>query len=176
MAGACGDGDSSPISPSGQGTLKVFLTDAPAVQVSQVHVFIAGLTVKRSESPVERIANETGLVDLLALAGRTQLLVSAGVTPGTYEFIQVDLDESQSSVVEDANGEPKPLKIPSTEIKVLGGFEVLDAGVTTLVLDFDAYQSLVQQGNGQWLLKPVIVMREVTTGSTSLPQSISQHP
>ena len=90
------------------------------------------------------------------------LLVTLSVESGTYEFFQVDLDESGSYVVE--SGEEKPLQIPSTEIKVLGGFEVPEGEATTLLLDFDVDQSLVQEGNGEWLLKPVIVMQQVTTG------------
>ncbi len=69
----------------------------------------------------------------------------------------MDLDETQSTVVEAASGEMKNLKIPSQEIKVLGGFEVLEGGTTTLTLDFDAAQSLKKRGNGEWLLQPVIL-------------------
>ncbi len=90
------------------------------------------------------------------------LLVTLSVESGTYEFIQVDLDESRSYVVE--SRDEKPLQIPSTEIKVLGGFEVPEGEATTLLLDFDVNQSLVLEGNGQWLLQPVIVIQQVTTG------------
>ena len=51
-----------------------------------------------------------------------------------------------------------PLRIPSQEIKILGGFRVDDDGTTTITLDFDAERSLVKLGNGEWLLKPVIAM------------------
>ena len=46
--------------------------------------------------------------------------------------------------------------------KSLGGFEVGADGVTTVILDWDADESLVLRGNGEWLLKPVIAM-EVST-------------
>ncbi len=159
LATACGG---TPLSPSGQGILHIQLTDAPTDEVSEVNVFIVGLTMKHSERPVERIASESVLVNLMDLEDTSVLLVTLSVEPGTYEFIQVDLDESGSYVVE--SGEPKPLQIPSTEIKVLGGFEVQPGGITTLLLDFDGDQSLVQEGNGEWLLQPVIVMQQVTIG------------
>ncbi len=88
-------------------------------------------------------------------------LTSERVATRTETVIQVDLDESRSYVVE--SGERKLLQIPSTEIKVLGGFEVPEGEATTLLLDFDVNQSLVLEGNGQWLLQPVIVMQHVTT-------------
>ncbi len=159
LAAACGG---TPLSPSGQGLLHIQLTDAPTDEVSEVNVFIVGLTMKHSERPVEQIDSTPVLVNLLDLEDTSVLLVTLSVEAGTYEFIQMDLDESQSYVVE--SGEQKPLQIPSTEIKVLGGFEVPEGEATTLLLDFDVNQSLVQEGNGQWLLQPVIVMQEVTTG------------
>ena len=159
LATACGG---TPLSPSGQSILHIQLTDAPTDEVSEVNVFIVGLTIKHSEKPVEQIANEFGLVDLLDLEDASVLLVSLSVESGSYDFIQVDLDESRSYVVE--SGERKLLQIPSTEIKVLGGFEVPEGEATTLLLDFDVNQSLVHEGNGEWLLQPVIVMQQVTTG------------
>ncbi len=159
LASACGG---TPLSPSGQGILHIQLTDAPTDEVSEVNVFIVGLTMKHSERPVEQITSESVLVNLMDLEDTSVLLVTLSVESGTYEFIQVDLDESRSYVVE--SGEEKPLQISSTEIKVLGGFEVPEGEATTLLLDFDVNQSLVQEGNGQWLLQPVIVMQQVTTG------------
>ncbi len=144
--------------------MHIQLTDAPTDEVSEVNVFIVGLTMKHSERPVEQIAGEFGLVNLLDLEDTSVLLVTLSVESGTYEFIQVDLDESRSYVVVKASGEEEPLQIPSTEIKVLGGFEVPEGEATTLLLDFDVDQSLVQEGNGEWLLQPVIVMQHVTTG------------
>ena len=51
-----------------------------------------------------------------------------------------------------------PLRIPSEEIKVLGGFTVTEEGLTTVTLDFVAEESLVLLGNDEWLLQPVILM------------------
>lgn len=84
---------------------------------------------------------------------------AAPTAPGRYEFIQVQLDESRSNVVD--AGQVEPLQVPSEKIKLLGGFEFLEDGTTTVLLDFDAEQSLVLRGNGEWLLKPVILMADV---------------
>jgi len=152
--GACDEG--SPTGPDSSGRLAVRMTDAPIDEVAEVNVHITGLTVKRSGSPVERISNDLGTVDLLTLDNTSMLLTTANVQAGTYEFIQVDLSEEGSNVVLEGSSEELPLAIASDEIKVLGGFTVDENGTTTVLLDFDAQASLRQLGTGDWLLTPVI--------------------
>ena len=94
---ACGsDGPTSPRT----GTLRVEMTDDPTDQLEEINVFITGLTVKHAQEPVERIADEIGLIDLLSLQDTTELLATANVEPGIYQFIRVDLDEERSNVLE----------------------------------------------------------------------------
>lgn len=160
---ACNSSDSP--TDTGGSQLAVLLTDAPTDDVSEINVYISGLTVKHSEQPVEEIVADVGLVDLLTLTnGATELLATVPADAGQYEFIMVELDESQSFVVEASSGAELPLQIPSQEIKVLGGFEVFEDMTTTLTLDFDAEASLLQLGNGDWLMKPVIVLAGVDHG------------
>ncbi|MFQ5789274.1 MAG: DUF4382 domain-containing protein, partial [Acidobacteriota bacterium] len=73
-------------SPTSVGTLAIQLTDDPTDEVSQVNVYINGLMVKHDQRPVERIARNVGIVDLLSLQDTTQLLATAGVEAGVYEF------------------------------------------------------------------------------------------
>lgn len=157
---ACGGGGSAGGASTGQGTLAVRLTDNHTDAVEEVNVYIVGLMIKLSNGPVQTLNCCNTKVDLLSLAGTSQLLAVAQVQEGTYEFIQIELDESQSNIVE--NGVTKTLQIPSEKIKVLGGFEVQAGLTTTVVLDFDAHESLVLQGNGQWLLTPVILLANVS--------------
>jgi hypothetical protein len=153
------DGGSNSVTSSSDplGTLSIYLTDAPTDEVSSVNVYITGLTIKRSGASVERFGNNVGLIDLLDLRDSTMLIAEDNVTAGDYEFIRVELDQSRSNVI--VSGEALPLKIPSEEIKVLGGFVVPTGGFTNILLDFDADKSLVKLGNGNWLLKPVIVKK-----------------
>jgi hypothetical protein len=153
------DGGSNSVTSSSDplGTLSIYLTDAPTDEVSSVNVYITGLTIKRSGASVERFSNDVGLIDLLDLRDSTLLIAEDNVTAGDYEFIRVGLDQSRSNVI--VSGETLPLKIPSEEIKVLGGFVVPTGGFTNILLDFDADKSLVKLGNGNWLLKPVIVKK-----------------
>jgi hypothetical protein len=80
----------------------------------------------------------------------------ATVEPGDYVSLRINLDEQLSNIVE--GGTIFPIRIPSQEIKILGGFSVRDDGPTSVTLDFDAERSLVRLGNGEWLLKPIITM------------------
>ena len=155
------DGGSSSVTTSSDplGTLTIYLTDAPTDEVSSVNVYITGLTVKRSGASVERFSNDVGLIDLLTLRNSSLLMAEKNVRAGDYEFIRVELDQSRSNVIDKSTGETLPLKIPSEEIKVHGGFVVPTGGFTNIVLDFDADKSLVKLGNGNWLLKPVIVKK-----------------
>jgi len=155
------DGSDSSVTSSGDplGTLSVYLTDAPTDEVSSVNVYITGLTVKRSGASVERFSDDVGLIDLLTLQNSTMLMAENKVPAGDYQFIRVELDQSRSNVIDKSTGETLPLKIPSEEIKVTGGFDVPAGGATNIVLDFDADKSLVKLGNGNWLLKPVIVKK-----------------
>jgi hypothetical protein len=151
-AGAC---DGSPASPSATANLTVMLTDAPLDDVQQVNIFFTGVTVKPSGQSVQRLDLQItpNPMDLLTLDNQVIALATGAVPAGDYEFIQIEIDPAQSSVLE--NGVTKSIQTPSNEIKILGGFTV--DGDTTVTLDFDAEKSLLPLGNGAWLLKPVIV-------------------
>ena len=156
LAVGCNGSNDNPTSPPGSGRLSISMTDAPTGGVSEINVFVTGLTVKPKDGPEAKIANEIGLVDLLTLQNTTKQLVDLGVAAGDYEFVKIELDQSRSTVKETATGEMKPLQIASEEVKVLGGFNVPLGGSTDVLLDFKADQSIRHLGNGDWLLTPVI--------------------
>jgi hypothetical protein len=59
------------------------------------------------------------------------------------------------------NGVSYPLNVPSgftSGIKLNGDFDVTAGGVVSLQLDFDAANSIHQNGNGTYMLSPVIRM------------------
>lgn len=153
----------SSTSPSAQGSLEVRLTDAAVDGVSQINVYVTGLTVKPAGGAVQRIASDIGLIDLLSLRNTSMLLARVGATPGQYEFIEVDLDQSRSNVVVTAGHLVKPLRIASEMVQVPGGFTIGPTSTTVITLDFDAAASLRLEGNGEYLLVPVIVQAGVTS-------------
>jgi len=149
--------DDNPASPSPTGAFAVMLTDAPAEEVQRVNVFFTSVTVKPAQGSVQKLQLQLAAnpVDLLTLDDQVVSLATGAVAPGEYEFIQVDIDQAQSSIVVD--GVTKPIGIPSREVKILGPFVVDEGETTSVTLDFDADKSLVPLGSGTWLLKPVIV-------------------
>lgn len=59
------------------------------------------------------------------------------------------------------------LKIPTGQI-ASGGLNIAKGDTKDLNIDFSTCESIVQQGNGQYRLKPVLHAGEVTTTSTSI--------
>lgn len=137
-------------------------------------------------------------VDLLGVANNQCFLATLGATtalqPGTYEQIRITLANNSSVVANNVCGgtancvmlssTPKvaqPLllsseaqtgiKIPSGQIA--GGQFVISTGETKdLDIDFNACESIVAEGNGQFRLKPVLHAGEVTLTSSSINGTI----
>jgi len=154
--GAC---EGNPVSPTARGSLLVLLTDAPIGDVERVEIFFTSLKVKPAGGPpfdLDLVLADNP-IDLLTLSDRVTALATGSVAAGDYEFIQVNIDPARSRLVE--SGAARSLKAPSTEVKILGGFTVEADQQTTITLDFDATRSLVSLGNGDWLLKPLIVRK-----------------
>jgi len=164
VAAACGGHPAGPSSVSGA-NLAVMLTDAPIDDVQQVQVFFTTVTAKPEGRPVETLVLQLveNPVDLLTLSDRSIAFAAGVVEEGRYEFMHINIDEQRSFLVE--NGMRKSLRVPSGEVKVLGGFSVDENTRTTLTLDFDAKESLVRLGNGDWLLRPIIVITGTNTSS-----------
>jgi Domain of unknown function (DUF4382) len=133
-------------------------------------------------------------VDLLGVATNQcflAMLGSTGIQPGTFQQIRVILADNSATIsgnqcgsaancvmlTSDASNTPHPLllssesqtgiKIPSGQLA--GGQFTIAAGQTKdLNIDFNACASIVQEGNGQFRLKPVLHAGEVATTSVSI--------
>src|SRR5215467_6285316 len=144
------------------------------------------LTPNLKQSPMQ--------VDLLGEANNQCFLATLGSTseiqPGTFQQIRIFLAPNNATVSGNKCGStancvmlssgpstPQPLllssesqtgiKIPSGQIA--GGQFVVAAGQTKdLDIDFLACESIVDQGNGQFRLKPVLRAGEVSLTSTSI--------
>lgn len=131
-------------------------------------------------------------IDLLGQANNQCFLASLGATTqlqaGSYQQIRIFLADNSASVSGNAcsgaancvvlsSGGSYPLqlssesktgiKIPSGQIAG-GGFTISAGQTKDLDIDFNACISIVQEGNGQYRLKPVLHAGEVTTTSTSI--------
>jgi hypothetical protein len=143
-----------------QSTLQVRLTDAPAAY-SEINVDIRSVRVNlRGDS--------TGWIDLPTNARVYNLLnfqngidtsLATGVVPtGTVKEVRFILGPN-NTVVE--NGRTYPLVLSSQDeagLKIKVSKKV-EASFETMVIDFDAAQSVIKQGNGVYRLKPVLKLK-----------------
>lgn len=140
------------------------------------------------------LASAPQQVDLLGVASNQCFLATLGdpmaLQPGSYQQIRIMLANNATAVTNNVCGgtancvmlssspsTPQPLqlsseaqtglKIPSGQIA--DGQFVIGAGQTEdLDIDFNACESIVTEGNGQFRLKPVLHAGEVSTTSSSI--------
>lgn len=140
-----------------KGHMQVRMTDAPAlydhvyVDITGMEVHVAGAWTSLSINP--------GLYDLLVLQnGVDTVLAPPQVIPAGH-ITQMRLILGSNNYVVDTAGISIPLKVPSGEntgLKINIDETVPTGVVYDVLLDFDAEKSIVEQGNGNLLLKPVI--------------------
>lgn len=164
--GANGGSGTGTSSGNSTGTLQISMKDNPVENLQELQVYVSGLKVKPSGGPVENLPMSGALYDLLDLTnGVTALLAEAEVQAGTYQFIEILLDQTMSYVKEIGSEDELPLQIASQKIKLNGGpFEVCGGGETSVLFDFDAEKSLKQKGNGDYMLKPFLTIEQLTEG------------
>ncbi|HTL80484.1 MAG TPA: DUF4382 domain-containing protein [Bacteroidia bacterium] len=158
------------------GTLRMRMLDAPAATYEQVNidlksvqVFVAGRTNDMSGDGWVTLNAKAGLYDLTTLVnGVDQLLVDEQLPAGYITQIRLGLGEKNSVM---ANGQLYPLTVPSgseSGLKLNVNETIVAGNVTEVFLDFDAQQSVVDEGNGTYSLKPVIrTFTMSATGSVS---------
>jgi hypothetical protein len=172
LATACGGGVSFD-SSSGQGTLKLALTDAPACGYEQVHVTIERVRFHRDATAeandpawAEIVLTPARRIDLLTLTNG--VLEDLGQTPlpaGRYTQGRLVLADNgggapTANALRLAGGIDAALTTPSAQrsgLKFDLDVEVPAGRVADIVLDFDACRSIVRRGqSGHYNLKPVL--------------------
>ena len=171
ISGCGGGGDSS--SQSGNGTLKVSLTDAPSGSYDAVNVTVSKVRVHQSASATESDAGWTDItlspakkINLLNLTnGALEELGETPLAAGHYTQLRLVLVPNTvaplaNSVVLSGTTTEIALDTPSgvqSGIKLINQFDVAAGQRVDLVLDFDASKSVVKAGaSGKYILKPVI--------------------
>jgi hypothetical protein len=167
LVAGCGGGSSAPA----PGTLGVSLTDAPACGYDAVNVTVNKVRVHQSASAPDTAVGWTDItlnpprkINLLSL--NNGVLDSLGETPlaaGQYTQLRLVLDpntgNSLANSVVPTGGVETALVTPSaiqSGIKLINQFNVVSGQRVDLVLDFDACKSIVLNGAGVYMLKPVI--------------------
>ena len=150
-------------SENNQGTtpLRIYLTDDPAVY-DAVYVDIADIKIKYSSDQSDSgwlalNMGRRGVYNLLDFRnGFDTLLATASVPSGKISQIRMVLGPNNSVV---HNGIRYPLTTPSAQqsgLKLNIHADLVSDIDYRLWLDFDAGRSIVQTGNGKYILKPVI--------------------
>jgi len=205
---ACGGGGGStaPVAPvpvtapgTGNGTVRVALTDAPACGYDQVNVTVERVRFHMSAAAGDNEAGWTDIIlnpvrkiDLLTLTnGVIADLGQTTLPAGLYTQIRLVLSPngggSPANSVVPRGGSEMPLATPSgtqSGLKLINRFTVEPGKLTDVLLDFDACKSIVQRGNGSFGLKPVIhviprtgaaIAGDVETGLTGITVSAQKN-
>jgi hypothetical protein len=164
--GGGGSGTPGPATTASTGTLSVALTDAPACGFDAVNVTVSKVRVNASASAGDTDAGWTDItlsparkINLLNLTNG--VLDTLGQTPlpaGHYSQLRLVLDANANTVVPTGGAEQALVTPSATQsgIKLVNEFDVKAGQQVDLVLDFDACKSVVTQGKGRYLLKPVV--------------------
>jgi hypothetical protein len=172
---SCGGSGNATIAVN-SGTLRVVITDAPAVDFAQINVTISGLRVHTSADAGTGDAGwhdltltEPVRVDLLSLQdGFFWELGQLPLEAGHYQQVRLLLASNSTesplnNSVVPASGPDAGVELPldtrpedRNGIKIVHQFIVSEGMTADLVLDFDGKNSVVVNGNGACSLQPVI--------------------
>lgn len=138
-------------------TVKVRLTDAP-VDYDQVNIDLKQVQVQFKDDSASWINMETnvGMYNLLELQNGVDTLIATGTYPeNTVHQLRLVLGTDNNIVV---NGDTLALTVPSgaeSGLKIKMDHK-LDQTIEELVVDFDAGLSVHQDGQGNYILRPVL--------------------
>ena len=160
------------------GDLFLYITDAPTnltidrllVTISEIKVHKAnyegiddgnntGNTINSSVEEKEdsdgaswiTIVEEEQVFNLIEIEDVVEFLGQAQLEPGKYTQIRLNVVNAVVTI----NGTDHDMTIPSGEIKLVNEFDIVEGEATTLILDFDAYESVHQSGN-KYIMRPTI--------------------
>lgn len=168
----CGDDSSNNVTPDGFGQVTVKITDAPAVDltdISNLYVTFDRLVVFPEADSIPPDSLDDGptrveiltspiTFDLLSLTnGLSEALGQTDLPAGNYRRLVLDLAPDGAWLIE-AGGDTHDVFVPSGRLVIKTDFTVQDGENTEVLLDFDVAASLHlnQAGNGKYILRPVL--------------------
>lgn len=136
--------------------LSVQMTDAPG-NYNAVMIDLQGVEFTGNGGSTVILNTKTGIYNLLDFANGVDTLIATGdIEAGTISQMRLILGPNNTVVVDNV---VYPLSTPSamqSGLK-LQMHQTMEPGISySILLDFDANQSIVNQGNGSYQLKPVI--------------------
>jgi len=149
----------------GDGTSRVTfkLTDAPG-PYDEVNVEITGLQVIINDSIVD-LEVEEGVYNLLDFVnGQDTLIVEDEVPSGKLSQVRLILGDENTIKIGEETYECKTPSAQQSGLKLNVHADFLQGVAYEYTIDFDAARSIVETGNGKFILKPVL---RVFTNSVS---------
>ncbi|MFT5714384.1 MAG: hypothetical protein ACI9WT_000937 [Flavobacterium sp.] len=151
-------------STSGTYAYNVRMTDAPG-PYDQVNIDLQAVEVTGNDGKTVLLNTTAGIYDLLKFSnGLDTLIATSELSDSKVSQIRLILGSNNKVVVK---GVSYPLSTPSAEqsgLKLQVHQTLLADIQNEILLDFDAYASIVETGNGTYKLKPVV--RTVVTAIT----------
>ena len=141
------------------------LTDAPA-DYDKVYIEIVGLQVIINDKIIDMDV-ETGIYNLLDFVNGTDTVIADQEIPsGKLSQIRLILGENNSLVIDQASYELTTPSAQQSGLK-LNVHNDLNQGIAyEYTIDFDAAKSIVETGNGKYILKPVLrVFTDAVSGA-----------
>jgi hypothetical protein len=158
---------------SGTGTTKVEvrMTDAPG-NFDKINLSVKEIILFSDGKPYTFAATTSifNILDFRIGSSKPDILVASGEMPsGEITEIRLVLNDSGNTIVVD--GVSQALTTPSGQssgwkVKLKANPSLVTGVTYSLLLDFDAAKSIVNAGNGKYLLKPVV--RGITAATSGL--------
>ena len=137
-------------------SLSVKMTDAPG-PYNAVNIDLVGVEVTGTNNSAVLLNVNNRMYNLLNFSNGKDTLIGTGTLDvGTVEQVRLILGPNNTVVV---NNVSYPLSTPSAEqsgLKLQVHQDLVGGVAYSILLDFDANQSIVDMGNGTYKLKPVV--------------------
>jgi len=148
--------------------VNVYLGDA-SIDYGEVNIDVTGVEFNMADKTTIDLNVQPGVINLLKYVnGKDSLIASNNIQSGRLTQIRLILGSNNSVKIGDV---VYPLSTPSAQqsgLKLNVDTTLVPGVLYNLILDFDAGQSIVMEGNGSFQLKPVIrVINNAITGSIS---------
>jgi len=152
-------------SSDGTGNFKLYLTDQPVDNADEILITISEISVQKAEEGFLTVweGTEPLKYDLLKLENKEVLILDTTLEEGTYT--QIRLVVYSGSIKIAGEDDPHNMTVPSSEVKIPVVFNIMEGGVTEIVLDFEAEDSIhvVNAGQSeQYILRPVVRVKSIS--------------
>jgi hypothetical protein len=145
------------------GNMTVKMTDAPG-DYHEVNVDVKSVDVHTDHGGWISLSTQVGVYNLLDLQNNITTVLATGthIPAGKVSQMRLLLGSNNSVMLRDST--IHALKIPSSEqsgIKINVNSVIPPGGIVTVTIDYDADKSVNMEGNGSYIMKPVIKVLSV---------------